>query len=139
MKLTSLYLLILFPSFLPAQELDTTIRKVHVGFTYSKKIFPESWRDAPINATGFQIDYNEIPRSKAIVARALAKYPESLFEINLKNLFFLKDMTFYDVGYGGTNSSDAIYLTNQGTLRGYTDKYLEQTFHHELSSILFRN
>ncbi len=48
-------------------------------------------------------------------------------------------MKFYDVPYGGTNSTDAVYLVNRGAPLGYTDKYLEQTFHHEFSSILFRN
>jgi hypothetical protein len=69
----------------------------------------------------------------------LVKYPESLLEHNLKHIYFLKDMKFYDVGYGGTNSNDAVYLTNQGPARGYTDRYLEQTFHHEFSSVLLRN
>jgi hypothetical protein len=48
-------------------------------------------------------------------------------------------MKFYDVGYGGTNSTDALYLANNGSSQGYTDLYLEQTFHHEFSSILYRN
>jgi hypothetical protein len=139
MKQFLFYLLLLSPFYLPAQGADTTIHKVYVGFIYSKDIFPESWRDAPINAEGQQIDRKEIPRSKLIIAKALGKYPEIIFEFNLKSVYFLKDMKFYDVGYGGTNSSDAVYLTNQGSSSGYTDKYLEQTFHHEFSSILFRN
>ena len=48
-------------------------------------------------------------------------------------------MKFYDVGYGGTNSTDALYLTNNGAAMGYNDLYMEQTFHHEYSSILYRN
>jgi hypothetical protein len=48
-------------------------------------------------------------------------------------------MKFYNVEYGGTNSTDALYLTNSGIAKGYTDLYLEQTFHHEYSSILYRN
>ena len=48
-------------------------------------------------------------------------------------------MKYYDVGFGGTNSNDALYLTNNGVNMGYTDDYLEQTFHHEFSSILIRN
>ena len=127
------------PFFLKAQGADTTIHKVHVGFTYSRDIFPEDWRQAPINASGQQMDRNEIPRSKAVIARALNKYPEIIFQYNLKSVFFLREMKFFDVGYGGTNSTDAVYLTNQGVELGYTDKYLEQTFHHEFSSILFRN
>ena len=133
------YLFISFPLFLAAQNSDTTIRKVYVGFNYSTDIFPESWRSMPINASGHQMDRNEIQRSKVIIARALAKYPEVIFEYNLKFVYFLKDMKFYDVGYGGTNSADAVYLTNQGVSAGYTARYLEQTFHHEFSSILFRN
>ena len=139
MKLTISFLLLLFSFFPKAQNTDTTIHKVYVGFIYSKNIFPGSWRDQPINATGIQVDRGEIPRSKIIIARALNKYPEIIFEKNLKYVYFLKEMKFYDVGYGGTNSADAVYLTNQGPSYGYTEKYLEQTFHHEFSSILFRN
>jgi hypothetical protein len=138
-KYALLYLLISFPFYVTAQNPDTTIRKVYVGFTYRSDIFPESWRTAPINAAGRQMDRSEIQRSKAIMINSLNKYPELLLEYNLKSVYFLKDMKFYDVNFGGTNSSDALYITNQGVSLGYTDKYLEQTFHHELSSILFRN
>jgi hypothetical protein len=48
-------------------------------------------------------------------------------------------MSFYKVDYGGTNSADAVYLTDDGEKNGYNDLYLEQTFHHEFSSILYRN
>jgi hypothetical protein len=134
-----LYLILSVPLCLSAQNPDTTIRKVYIGFNYSKEIFPESWRSAPVNASGEQMDPKEIQRSKGIIAKALSKYPGTVFDYNLKYVYFLKQMKFYDVGYGGTNSADAVYLTNQGVVSGYTDKYLEQTFHHEFSSILFRN
>ncbi|HLG39376.1 MAG TPA: hypothetical protein VI461_06895 [Chitinophagaceae bacterium] len=124
---------------MPAQNGDTTIKGVHVGFEYSNAIFPGSWTVAPISASGETMINTEIPRSKGIMVKALDKYTRGIFEYNLKAVYFLKEMKFYDVGYGGTNSSDAVYLTNQGTVHGYTDKYLEQTFHHEFSSILFRN
>jgi hypothetical protein len=48
-------------------------------------------------------------------------------------------MKFFNVGYGGTNSLDAVYLTANGVDAGYTDTYIEQTFHHEFSSVLFRD
>ena len=48
-------------------------------------------------------------------------------------------MNFYTVGYGGTNSNDRVFITNNGEVLGYTDRYIEQTFHHEFSSILYRN
>ena len=133
------YLLLSSPSCLAAQNVDTTIRKVYIGFAYSTDIFPESWRPEPISGSGHPIERGEIQRSKTIIAKALSKYPDIIFEDNLKAVYFLKDMKFFDVAYGGTNSPSAVYLTNQGVASGYTDKYLEQTFHHEFSSILFRN
>jgi len=139
MKQLLFYLLLPCPSYLIAQNASTKIRKVYVSFTYSPNIFPEAWRGAPIRASGQQMDMKEIPRSKMIIARALNKYPEIIFRNNLKSVYFLKQMKFYDIGYGGTNSTDAVYLTNEGRSQGYTDKYLEQTFHHEFSSILLRN
>ena len=48
-------------------------------------------------------------------------------------------MKYYNVPYGGTNSNNAVYITNDGKEAGYSDAYIEQTFHHEFSSILFRN
>jgi len=133
------YLFIWFPFYLRAQNPDTTIREVYIGFVYKTDIFPKSWRPDPIHASGHEIDRREIARSKIIITRALSKYPEKMLEYNLKAAYFLKDMKFYGVGFGGTNSSDAVYITNQGVSLGYTDKYLEQTFHHEFSSILLRN
>jgi hypothetical protein len=121
-----------------AQDYDTTIRSVRIGVSYSPLIFPATWRTAPINSYGEQLAPGEIERSKNILLKGLNKYPEATLK-NLSAVYFLQQMKFYDVAFGGTNSTDAVYLVNQGELSGYTDYYLEQTFHHEFSSILFRN
>jgi hypothetical protein len=126
-----------FPAF--SQNInDTTIQGVLVSFRYSSSIFPSDWQAPPISATGDPISSAEIARSKLIMAAGLKKYPSAALIKNLKAVYFLKSMKFYNVGYGGTNSTDALYLTNDGVLLGYTDLYLEQTFHHEYSSILYR-
>ena len=119
---------------------DTTIRGVAVYFDASTaSAFPASWLPAPTSATSAFISSREIRRSKAVIATALAKYPVALLESTLKAVYFFKSMSFFEVGYGGTNSNDAVYITNDGTDMGYTDPYLEQTFHHEFSSILIRD
>ncbi|HEX7903373.1 MAG TPA: hypothetical protein VF487_05805 [Chitinophagaceae bacterium] len=133
-----IYLLIL-PGITKGQEKDTLIRGVKASFAYSTTIFPESWQGAPISAKGESIANAEINRSKKVTIKALAKYPASLLSNDLKAIYWVRKMSFYDVGYGGTNSTDALYLTNDGINLGYTEKYLEQTFHHEFSSILYRN
>ncbi|MEO7393692.1 MAG: hypothetical protein ABIU11_02055 [Chitinophagaceae bacterium] len=118
---------------------DTTIQGILVSFRYSATIFPADWQISPISATGEAISSSEISRSKSIMIKALKKYPASAIQKDLQAVYFLKSMNFYHVGYGGTNSTGAVYLTNNGVPDGYTDIYLEQTFHHEYSSILFRN
>ncbi len=128
-----------FNAFSQTNPADTIIRGIVISFNYSNSIFPESWRAAPIKAAAEKITASEIQRSKTIMIKALAKYPSTAVVIDLKSVYFLKSITFYNVGYGGTNSTDAVYLTNNGTEQGYSDLYLEQTFHHEYSSILYRN
>lgn len=118
---------------------DTTIRNVLIQFSYTAEIFPASWHSPAIHAKGEQIDASETERTKRVMAAALSKYPEELLQVSLRAVYFLKTMSMYNVGFGGTNSTDAVYLTNNGAETGYTDFYLEQTLHHEYSSILFRN
>jgi len=130
---------LLLPAVLLSQTEDTTIQQVKVVFEYSADIFPDDWRNERIDAQGQQIDLEEIARSKQVAIKALNKYSTTLLGYNLRALYFLKSMKFFGVSFGGTNSLDALYLTNNGTSLGYTDTYIEQTFHHEFSSILFRN
>ncbi len=141
MKWPKLFLLLFIqlPFVLYAGERDTVVKKVTVSFAYSKNIFPESWQPAPINARGEMISAREVSRSKTASILALQKYPEALLDKNLSAVYWLKNMHFYDVGYGGTNSNNALFLTNDGEVLGYTMKYMEQTLHHEFSSILYRN
>jgi hypothetical protein len=118
---------------------DTTVKGVSVIFSYSINIFPESWRSPSINANGKPIVYSEIERTREVAIKALNKYPGAMLTANLKAVYFLKEMEFFNTPFGGTNSADNLYLTSDGITAGYTNDYLEQTFHHEFSSILFRN
>jgi hypothetical protein len=135
-KTIILFILLPFLSF--SQSTDTTIQGVRVEFNYNVSIFPGEWRIAPINAMGKKMDEKEIPRTRAVMEKALVKYPKKVLLENLKVVHFLSFMKFFEVQYGGTNSNDAVYLVNNGKPLGYTDKYLEQTFHHEFSSVLLR-
>lgn len=118
---------------------DTIYRNVGIRFSYHPAIFPEAWREAPILARGSRLSNSEEDRCTMVTVRALSKYPVDLLRLNLQRVYWLRDMNFFGVGYGGTNSTHTLYLTNDGVDKGYTDNYLEQTFHHEFSSILFRN
>jgi hypothetical protein len=123
-----------------ATPADTTIHGIRTEFEVNTSMaFPSDWLQDPIHVSCVPIDPHEILRCQEITERALLKYPAEVLSENLKAIYFFKSMRFYDVSFGGTNSSDALYLTNNGARKGYTDLYLEQTFHHELSSIFLRN
>ncbi|MEO7924977.1 MAG: hypothetical protein ABIR30_14945 [Chitinophagaceae bacterium] len=139
MKVVSAVIVLFYSLFLQAEAPDTTIRGVRIGFHYASNIFPGSWLAAPISAEGEQIDAAEIKRSKSVIGKALNKYPVAALSKELRAIYFLRSMKFYDVGYGGTNSTDALYLSNNGVSNGYNDLYIEQIFHHEFSSIIYRN
>jgi hypothetical protein len=133
-------LLLLFPVIAAASPpADTAINGVKIEFEYSSGIFPASWQASPISAKGEAISNMEINRSKMVMTLALFKYPASMLRQDLASVYFVRNMKFFDTPYGGTNSLDAVYISNDGVNLGFTNQYLEQTFHHELSSILFRN
>lgn len=141
MKLLFAFIFTFFSFFSQSQSntRDTSIQGILISFRYSSSIFPTDWQASPISAEGEAIPTTEIARSKIVMAKALKKYPSAVLQKELKAVYFLRNMKFYNVGYGGTNSTDALYLTNDGVSMGYTNLYLEQTFHHEFSSILYRN
>lgn len=116
-----------------------SITGITVSFVTDDHMFPESWLGGSVNGRASSLDEAEYARSKRILSKSLAKYPLWILKKNLKKIYILHDLNFYGVNYGGTNSTDAVYLTNQGVEKNYTDLYLEQIFHEEFSSILLRN
>jgi len=112
---------------------------VLIYYNVGDETFPDSWKTDEVNAKGVSLDTIEIERSMKIVKDALAKYPKDLIKSNLKKIYILKKIEFYGQEFGGTNSTDVVYIANGGEDLGYTNSYIEQTFHHEFSSILLRN
>jgi len=108
-------------------------------FTTSANTFPAEWYGSPINAQAENLAPEEIERSKKIIITALKKYPIEVLNYNLKKVYVLKSMNFFGADYGGTNSTDVVYVCNADVAMGYTDIYIEESFHHEFSSILLRN
>jgi len=132
-------LCLVLPFYLYAEPEDTTIAGIPIQFRYDIMIFPVDWTLPPINAYGEPVDGRERRRTLLCVSLALEKYPQELLQAELNKIYCLKTMQFFDVGYAGTYTYDAVYLTNDGVTEGYTDVFIERTFHHEFSSILFYN
>ncbi|MBS1715951.1 MAG: hypothetical protein JST30_16610 [Armatimonadetes bacterium] len=102
-------------------------------------MFPREWTNHEIAAKAESLEAKEAERSLALVRQAMDAYPTGLLRREVRKVYVLKSLKFYGLDYGGTNSSDAVYLTNQGPELGYTDSYVRGSFHHEFSSILLRN
>lgn len=105
----------------------------------SADVFPKSWQQEPISAHMVEIDEKEFLRLPALLETALAKYPAALIAKNIKSIVLAKEIVFYGVGYGGTNSLKSVYICNAGKAGGYSDLFIIDSFHHEFSSILLRN
>jgi hypothetical protein len=70
---------------------------------------------------------------------ALKKYPQRLIAANLKSIYVLHTLEYSGISASGTNSRGQVYLANRGSGEGFTDCWVERTFHAEFSSILLRN
>ena len=112
---------------------------IPIRFDTTDDMFPPSWRGGKVRASAVRVDAGEVNRSLELVDAAMSKYPAGLLKQNIDAVFIVKEMRFYGLKYGGTNSRDTIYVSNRGVGDGFTDHYILSTFHHELSSILLRN
>jgi hypothetical protein len=112
---------------------------VEVYTSIVQDMFPDSWRGGDIAAKALPLAPREVDRSLRVVKLALRKYPTKVLAKNLKRIYLVRELLFFDLPYGGTNSSDALYLCNAGVKAGFTNSYLENSVYHEFSSILLRN
>lgn len=111
---------------------------ITISFKTDGKMFPISWElyDDP--------EYRSLPpddyeRTKRIISKALSKYPAYILKNNIKKIYILEYLSFEGIGYGGTYTSGSVFIVNEGVENGYDDLFVEQTFHHEFSSVLCRN
>lgn len=105
----------------------------------SSSIFPQSWLSQDINAIAETLRPSEVARSTKIINKAAAKYPGQILGDNLRAIYVLHRLKYCGISTSGTNSARDIYIANRGKREGFTDDWLESTFHEEFSSILLRN
>ena len=126
---------------LPLMAQDNTLAGpagTSIYYQVDKKIFPCKWRNNRTRPEFSSIDAKDIPGMQAILNTALDKYPENVLRKNLKRIYVLKTMFFFGLEFGGTYYKRKVYITNNGIENGYTDEYIEGTFHHEFSSVLLK-
>jgi hypothetical protein len=110
-----------------------------VCFPLDEDIFPKTWENDQINPQITALEEESQVRVKLILGNAFDKYPPKLLRKNLKKVYVLKTLSFFGLpSYGGTYNRRDIYITDNGISNGYTDKYIEGSFHHEFSSVLMK-
>jgi hypothetical protein len=117
---------------------DTLMGGVRVAFGVEKKMFPSRWYRKTVDARAADLAPSGIPRATGIICKAMSKYPAGLTDRYLDRVYVLKNLWFYGYPYGGSFTRKTLYLTLDEANPLNTDKYLEERFHHELSSILWK-
>lgn len=134
------YLGVVLLTSIPSHEVRLDDPRLTVSFKSDQSIFPKTWKNSEIKPTAQPISPTDETPCVQIIRNALSKYPSKLTEANLKTVYIIQNLSFYGLNYGGTNSSDALYLTLVPVREdNFGLKFLERAFHHELSSILLRN
>ncbi len=139
-NIISIYVLILLiQGPVNAEEILILSQPVPIISSSNPKIFPDSWLSERIDAQAeILLDKDEVDRSKHILNRAISKYPSHVINENLSAVYILHRLRFKGINAGGTNSKTNIYIVNRGSSKGFTDSWIEETFHNEFSSVLFR-
>lgn len=101
------------------------------------EIFPERWTTEPFNIKAKPIHNLQRTRAVAAVSRAIEKYPDTLIRNTLQRVYVVGELTLYNnQHFAGTASNTAVYLVVQSEKAGYTDRFVESTFHREYSTLL---
>jgi len=78
----------------------------------------------------------EIARSRAIIRKAVTKYPPGFLAKRLDKIYVCAALSVDGYEYGATYDRRTLFLVNGGVAGGFDDRFLEQSVHHEFSSVL---
>jgi len=112
---------------------------ISINYNVDDYFIDEQSKRPPSSGKATQIDDFELARFSRLLEEVLAQYPPDIVKNNIIEIRLSKTLSFFNVGYGGSNINSVIYLTSEGVGQGYTDFYIKQSFHHEFSSSLFNN
>lgn len=124
---------------IPVSAQDTVIGGIRVRFDTGRHMFPCHWvGEKTTDARAIPLNVSEIPRATGILTKAISKYPAGMVNHYLNRIYVSKSLQFYGYPYGGTYARKTLYLTLDETNPLNTDRFMEERFHHELSSILWK-
>jgi hypothetical protein len=137
--IASLFLLCLTSPWIAVAQTVILENPVRMVTSSDRSIFPESWLSPDINAEAEMLQESQIDRSRIVLYKAMKNYPGRVLARNLETIYVLHRLKYKGISAGGTNSRRSVYVANRGNREGFTDIWIERTFHAEFSSILLRN
>ncbi len=132
-----LVLFILTNAFTLKAQTVTHASGIQFKFEEEEQTFPEYWYTEEVNAQTTPLPNIEKRRSIFVLSSALDKYPQHIIQDHLTEVYIFGELEFFDQGYAGTYFDQTLYMSNGGLDEGYTNGFIEQTFHHEFSSMLW--
>lgn len=117
----------------PATSQDSLLWKKVVCYDGKADIFPAAWKEKEIKARATAVDTTGFSEDSVFITKAFSKYPDDVIIKNVRNIYLLGKLKFYGEIFFGTNSRYDLYMALDN------NDEIERTFHHEFSSILFRN
>jgi hypothetical protein len=127
----------LFSSFVSLSQIKEPRSGLIFKFEEEENTFPEYWYTEEINAETTPLPTAEKKRTLTVLSAALEKYPVHVIKRHLAELYIFGKLEFFNQGYAGTYSENILYLANEGIEEGYSNGFIEQSFHHEFSSMLW--
>ncbi len=122
-------------------ELKNIEKKYGINIIYQISSSPdfigEKYKKAPYNCKFTKISDFELCRFACLLPSILDLYPEGVVPKYIDRIVFLGSLSFYNVDYAGTCLDNTLYLTSKGRNQGYSDDFLKELFHHEMSSPFF--
>jgi len=135
LKRNSIYILFLFLIVSCENFYNHQKTGIEVCFKVNHNMFPASWLNSEIHPHAKSLPVIIRPEAKKIILNAFHKYPKSILYKNLEKVYLLKELKFYGVEYGGTNTHNVVYIVHNY----YSLEFVERTFHHEFGAVLMYN
>lgn len=122
------------------ESIPDKIGPVSIVHKITNNFYPADWvHDPKIKPIAKEIDRQQLKRAIPLIKEFIKDYPEPVLKKNLSTINLCKQLQFYGKDFGGTNSSDGVYICVRTIRDGYTNVYVLSSLHHEFSSILMRN
>lgn len=112
---------------------DSLLWKKLVIYDGKTGIFPASWLDKKIKANATPPDTTGFHRDSVFIAKAFSNYPDEILIKQVRKIYLVGRLRFNGQSFFGTNSRYDLYIALD------KNDEIERTFHHEFSSILYRN